>query len=200
MVCPVCRNRMQLINGMPVTWKDSLEEPSKELGTIYELVYNENGILTKDWEGNLPINVNLIDKNNKMLLEKCGGSGSYSGCGGDGWGVDPFNLEDPKSEVGETIYIIKVNNNSNEGEKIQKFLNSKNFYWDNERTIYDPESWAYYLCIEPKLKRMFCVIQKPDLQYLKINYNIIIANDFKELKSFIEGDKLGLLGFSKNKY
>lgn len=79
--CPVCRNTTQYINETKVVWKASLEEPSKELGMIYELVYNQDGVLTSDWEKELIVESNKIMPNTQALLEGCGG-GSYSGCGG----------------------------------------------------------------------------------------------------------------------
>jgi MoaA/NifB/PqqE/SkfB family radical SAM enzyme len=79
--CPVCRNTTQHINETKVVWKASLEEPSKELGMIYELVYNQNGKLTSDWEQELIVESTKIKSNPQSLLEECGG-GSYSGCGG----------------------------------------------------------------------------------------------------------------------
>jgi len=78
--CPVCRNTTQHINETKVVWKASLEEPSKELGMIYELVYNQNGTLTSDWEQELVVESSKIKGNPQSLLEECGGS-SYSGCG-----------------------------------------------------------------------------------------------------------------------
>lgn len=83
--CPVCRTKNQLIEGIKVSWKASLEEPSKELGTIYELIVNENGEVTKDWEGKMKVDYNNIyEKFNESYdvnaaLFECGGGG---GCGG----------------------------------------------------------------------------------------------------------------------
>jgi len=79
--CPVCRNTTQYINETKVIWKASLEEPSAELGAIYELVYNQNGVLTSDWEQNLIVESSKIkDDGDYVLLEGCGSSGG--GCGG----------------------------------------------------------------------------------------------------------------------
>ena len=61
--CPVCRNTKQIINESNITWKASLEEPSKELGMIYEVVYNEDGSLSKDWEKEFVIDPLLIKEN-----------------------------------------------------------------------------------------------------------------------------------------
>jgi len=69
--CPVCRTKNQLIEGMKVSWKASLEEPSKvmEMGTIYELIINENAEVTKDWEGKLKVNYNRINENYNGINE-----------------------------------------------------------------------------------------------------------------------------------
>lgn len=78
--CPVCRTKNQLINGIKVSWKASLEEPSKELGgTIYELIVNENGEVTKDWEGKMKVDYNKINEKYDQGLYECGGS--VEGCG-----------------------------------------------------------------------------------------------------------------------
>lgn len=84
--CPVCRTKNQIINDIRISWKASLEEPSKELGTIYELIMNENAELTKDWEGKLKVDSNKINENVQKIFESCGGgddssSTSYSSCG-----------------------------------------------------------------------------------------------------------------------
>jgi len=78
--CPVCRNTTQHINETKVVWKASVEEPSKELGMIYEVVYNQNGTLSTDWEQELIIESKDIKWGSESLLEECGG-GSSSGCG-----------------------------------------------------------------------------------------------------------------------
>jgi len=78
--CPVCRNTTQHINETKVIWKASVEEPSKELGMIYELVYNQGGTLTSDWDQELIVESSKIKTNAEVLLEGCGG-GSTSGCG-----------------------------------------------------------------------------------------------------------------------
>ena len=98
--CPVCRNTTQKINGMTVVWKASLEEPSKSLGMIYEVIHHEDGTLTSDWEQEIKIEPTLIKENvnNNFKWEdgiyECGavGHGSYGkssrrsrrprGCGG----------------------------------------------------------------------------------------------------------------------
>lgn len=89
--CSVCRTKVQNINGINVSWKASLEEPSKELGIIYELIINENAEVTKDWEGKLRVNYNKITENVDNILEGCGTS-SYSGCGGNEPSGPPYYL------------------------------------------------------------------------------------------------------------
>jgi len=85
--CPVCRNTKQVINESTVTWKASLEEPSKTLGMVYEVVYNEDGTLSKDWDHKSIIDPLLIKENSEFAVEngifECGGS-SYSSCGYSG--------------------------------------------------------------------------------------------------------------------
>jgi molybdenum cofactor biosynthesis enzyme MoaA len=49
--CPVCRHKVQSIDGMKVTWIYSLLEPSTEMNAIYELIFQHDGRLTADWEG-----------------------------------------------------------------------------------------------------------------------------------------------------
>jgi hypothetical protein len=48
---------------------------------IYEVVYNQNGVLTSDWEQELVVESKNIKWGSDSLLEECGG-GSSSGCGG----------------------------------------------------------------------------------------------------------------------
>ena len=82
--CPVCRTKNQLIGGIKVSWKASLEEPSKELGgTIYELIVNENGDVTKDWKGKLKVDYNRINESLIRGIFECGGSSDGGGCGSD---------------------------------------------------------------------------------------------------------------------
>lgn len=93
--CPVCRTKVQKINGINVSWKASLEEPSKELGIIYELVINENAEVTKDWKGKLKVDYKNINEAYEQIVESCGGDGHVNcnkpskiveGCGGGGVG------------------------------------------------------------------------------------------------------------------
>lgn len=86
--CPVCRTKNQLIEGIRVSWKASLEEPSSVMDKIYELIFHEDGTITKDWEGKLKVDVSIISERQQFINEgyqsmneQCGGSFS-SGCGG----------------------------------------------------------------------------------------------------------------------
>jgi len=54
--CPVCRTRIQLIKGIDVHWKTSVLEPSETLtDVLFETIFNSNGTLTSDWEGDIII-------------------------------------------------------------------------------------------------------------------------------------------------
>lgn len=47
--CPVCRTSMQLIRGVRVNWKASAVEPSDTIDGVYELVFNVDAKLYRDW-------------------------------------------------------------------------------------------------------------------------------------------------------
>lgn len=49
--CPVCRTTVQYINGMEVSWKASVLEPSNDFKLVYELIYQPDGTVTSDWAG-----------------------------------------------------------------------------------------------------------------------------------------------------
>lgn len=54
--CPVCKTSVQLINGIPVSWKMSVLEPSKVLAEeVYEGVFHPDGRMTADWAGKTEI-------------------------------------------------------------------------------------------------------------------------------------------------
>jgi hypothetical protein len=55
--CEACKIYQQYIEGMRVAWKAAIAEPSIKTGTIYELIYHQNGKLTSDWEGKLEVNL-----------------------------------------------------------------------------------------------------------------------------------------------
>jgi MoaA/NifB/PqqE/SkfB family radical SAM enzyme len=60
--CPVCRTTIQYIEGMEVSWKASVLEPSNDFKLIYELIYQPDGNITSDWSGKnewFPVNKKL---------------------------------------------------------------------------------------------------------------------------------------------
>lgn len=64
--CPVCRTRIQLIKGIDVHWKTSVLEPSETLtDVLFETIFNSNGTLTSDWEGDIIIDPIEIRDNNE---------------------------------------------------------------------------------------------------------------------------------------
>ena len=48
--CGVCRTKKMLIGGMPVLWKASVSEPSKQLGESYEFIFHPTGKVTTTWD------------------------------------------------------------------------------------------------------------------------------------------------------
>lgn len=106
--CPVCRSDKQLIENVFVTWKASKKEPSNELGYIYELVFNENGKLTTDWEMKNEINVKYIKENSTLLLENCGdgGCGHPSDVSWD-YKKYPKSPKSPKPKKKDQLIYIK---------------------------------------------------------------------------------------------
>ncbi len=131
--CPVCRNTTQNIHGTTVVWKASLEEPSKELGMIYEVVYNQNGVLTSDWEQEFPLNSQLIKENSqyKSLLEGCG-----SGCGSSSEEDSDETkrrrlLRDRRNKTNKILKKIREKSkDKNIDESISKFVNSFDTFQD----------------------------------------------------------------------
>ena len=118
--CPVCRNKYQLIEGIGVSWKASLIEPSSAMNKIYELIFHEDGSLTKDWTGKLKVNATLISENHQLINESyqsvnedCGYS---SGC--DVWGTPqvkarqrashPYNPANSKDGIIKALYDYYV--------------------------------------------------------------------------------------------
>jgi len=57
--CPVCSTNSYLYRGVPVHFKMSLEEPSEVLPYIYEYVYHPNSLLSEDWAGKKPIELQM---------------------------------------------------------------------------------------------------------------------------------------------
>lgn len=108
--CPVCRNTTQYINETKVVWKASVEEPSKEMGMIYELVYNQAGKLTSDWDQELVLESNQIKPDSDLLLEGCG----TSSCGGR---KDTSLSPEDKAELKRRLKL------ENRKKKIKKVVN-----------------------------------------------------------------------------
>jgi len=66
--CPVCRSETKYIDGMSITWRASLFEPSNEWNGIYELIFQPDGIVTSDWAGENEIDiVNSKEDNAKEM-------------------------------------------------------------------------------------------------------------------------------------
>ncbi len=91
--CPVCRTTLQKIKGMDVYWKSSTLEPSEVITeSVFEIVYQPNGMAYLDWQGKIPLRMHLdvapraSERGAGRSLchpskgESCGRSGS--GCGG----------------------------------------------------------------------------------------------------------------------
>jgi len=54
--CPVCVAKTQIIEGMYITWKRSIVEPSEELeNLIYELIIHPDGKVYADWSKNIEV-------------------------------------------------------------------------------------------------------------------------------------------------
>lgn len=55
--CPVCRSHTVIVDGLPVTFKASFQEPGMAYeGGLYELIFGTNGKLTRDWSGEYEYN------------------------------------------------------------------------------------------------------------------------------------------------
>lgn len=57
--CPVCRTKTQIIQGVTVSWKASIPEPSEGLDLIYEAILHPDGTLSADWRKNIIIDLDL---------------------------------------------------------------------------------------------------------------------------------------------
>lgn len=56
--CPACRTVSKIIDGLVVHFKSNVDEPSNVMSNvIYELIYNADGKLTKDWKGIQEVNI-----------------------------------------------------------------------------------------------------------------------------------------------
>lgn len=73
--CPVCVTRRQIIDGMTINWKASIAEPTEVLVDnknnpyVYELIVQQDGTLTLDWRGDMPVEVVKIRENNKQKYQ-----------------------------------------------------------------------------------------------------------------------------------
>jgi len=76
--CPVCASRTMYIEGMKITWKYSVKEPSIEMKGIYEAVFHSDGRLTNDWAGNNEITwsskIIIPEKSINKRLINCNGT------------------------------------------------------------------------------------------------------------------------------
>lgn len=97
--CPVCRTDLRVIRGLKTFWKSSVLEPSDTItDKVFELVYDTNGKVYKDWSRKKPYDVtgqSLHEEYSKFFklfnieynrFNSCGGSNSCGGhsnsCGG----------------------------------------------------------------------------------------------------------------------
>ena len=55
--CPVCWSKTIIVDGLPITWKSSLWEPSDDLDDVYELIVQPTGKLTMDWRGSKVVRI-----------------------------------------------------------------------------------------------------------------------------------------------
>ena len=52
--CPACKAVYQYLEGIKVSWKAAIAEPSVATKQKYEIIYHQNGIATYDWAGTVP--------------------------------------------------------------------------------------------------------------------------------------------------
>ncbi|MFH1210902.1 MAG: radical SAM protein [archaeon] len=81
--CPVCRSKTQIIKGMKTIWKASVEEPSVNLGMVYEVIYHPDGRLTEDWAGKKEVEFKGKPQKNKQdhrVVEVDHGTGNCGHC------------------------------------------------------------------------------------------------------------------------
>lgn len=79
--CPACRSVTKIVNGMHVTFKSSVSEPSSVIKDVYELILQQDGVLTSDWEGKKVIAVKT-EKCKEETAKKSQSSSYEGGCGG----------------------------------------------------------------------------------------------------------------------
>ena len=78
--CPACKSYSQYIDGMKVTWKYNVLEPTEVMTGLYELVFHPDGVASTDW-----VKTNIVrykqHKEKKYTPSKIsGGCGSNNGC------------------------------------------------------------------------------------------------------------------------
>lgn len=170
-VCPVCRDRNQLIEGMNVTWKASLMEPSIELNSIYELIFNENGKLTKDWKGLHEVDINKRFSQ-KINETSCGLSGGYYSCGGDN--IDDYHIR--KGGVSRSTTKKPI---FSDEDHLEIIYNKLNFIKIGDVVIYNNKDGKYFgmefELIQIRNDGKF-VLQNEDLTYV-VNPNNVIKKD-----------------------
>lgn len=79
--CPVCKLDRKIINGIPVNFKYSLNEPSKHVDFIYELIYQPDGIMYEDWNFEKPVEFITQKSNQIITISKSSTVQGYSSCG-----------------------------------------------------------------------------------------------------------------------
>jgi pyruvate-formate lyase-activating enzyme len=61
--CPVCRTWLRVIRGMTTYWKAAVIEPTDKVkDSVYELVYDTDGMLYLDWNRNVPFQLTETPK------------------------------------------------------------------------------------------------------------------------------------------
>jgi len=100
--CKVCKSTTKLIEGIPVTFKSSLNEPSDEISdnVIYELIIHPDGTISLDWAGNKRIAIEeLVELNSDYLKSKTSLSNNKLTLNGKEYDIGQFN--DQEVRIGE---------------------------------------------------------------------------------------------------
>lgn len=79
--CPVCRSSTMVIDGLPVTWRSSMDQSADDK-SVYELILHPNGTLSPEWRGRRTISMSTLTKRRKAQ-HMCGTSGHCSTTNGD---------------------------------------------------------------------------------------------------------------------
>lgn len=86
--CPVCRTYHRVILGLDTYWKAAIIEPTDKIkDSVYELVYDVDGILYCDWNRNIPFDefvgeqVKNMAKSHFEAYDNCGNIIDYNSCG-----------------------------------------------------------------------------------------------------------------------